>query len=246
MKFLVLFLKSILDIKRHKIQIRAQSSNPFSTLLLVIFLCLVGIHCQPSESEPNPNQVPYFSGKDFDPIWTDHPEKNTNLKQVPNSLGLIEHTGKQIYPKDWAPKESLVVFFYATCRGICPLITRNILQIQPQLSEFPDLKILSLSINSKADTVPVLQKYMESYKIQNQNWSFYTGKESEIETFAKGTCGAEMEGFSVERGKYEFVHTENIFLFDKNQYLRGIYRAKGTGDIQRLVEDIRKLRKQIN
>lgn len=216
------------------------------SVLLFIFLCLVGIQCQPSESEPNPNQVPYFSGKDFDPVWTDAPNKNVNLKQVPNSLELIEDSGKPIFPETWAPKESLVVFFYATCRGICPLITRNILQIQPQLAEFPDLKIRSVSINSKEDTVPVLQAYKKTYKIQNLNWVFYTGKEPEIESFAKETCGAEMEGFSVERGKYEFVHTENIFLFDKKRYLRGIYRAKGTGDIQRLVEDLRKLRKEIN
>lgn len=207
----------------------------------VVFTFL-GAGCKPSESEPNSLELPYFSGKDFDPVWTQTPEKNASLKQVPNSLELIEHTGKQIHPKDWAPKESLVVFFYATCRGICPLITRNILQIQPQLSEFPDLQILSLSINAKEDTVPVLQSYRKTYKIENPNWNFYTGKETEIEAFAKETCGAEMEGYSVERGKYEFVHTENIFLFDKDRYLRGIYRAKGTGDIQRLVKDLRKLR----
>ncbi|MBM9546528.1 SCO family protein [Leptospira sp. 201903074] len=209
---------------------------------IFFFFCLLGIQCKPSLSEPNPLELPYFSGKDFDPIWTNTHQSYVNLKKIPDSLLLIEDSGKPVSLKNWAPKESLVVFFYATCRGICPLITRNLIQIQPQLGEFPDLQILSLSINAKEDTVPVLQTYRKTYKIQNQNWHFYTGKESEIETFAKETCGAEMEGYSVERGKYEFVHTENIFLFDKDRYLRGIYRAKGTGDIQRLVEDLRKLR----
>lgn len=243
MNGLVLFrnLNKKTDFKRIQFLL-PDSLRFFSILLILVCFCLVGIQCQPSGTEPNPLELPYFSGKDFDPVWTNTPQANGNLKKIPDSLNLTQHSGKQVLPKDWAPKESLVVFFYATCRGICPLITRNILQIQPQLGEFPDLRIHSLSINAKEDTVPVLQSYMKTYKIQNPNWNFYTGQQSQIETFAKETCGAEMEGYSIERGKYEFVHTENIFLFDKDRYLRGIYRAKGTGDIQRLVEDLRKLR----
>lgn len=218
----------------------------FHFWVLILFLLtasMIHVNCKPTEQSPDPNVPPYFSGKDFDPVWTENPEKDSNIKRIPDSLELIEQTGKTIFPRDWAPSEHLVVFFYATCRGICPLITRNLIQIEPNFSEFPELKIFSLSINPKEDTVPVLEKYRKTYQIKNPNWSFFTGKETVIEDFAKGTCGAEMEGFSVERGKYEFVHTENIFLFDKDRYLRGIYRAKGTGDIQRLVEDLRKLRK---
>ncbi|MCG6141772.1 SCO family protein [Leptospira mtsangambouensis] len=230
--------------EQNKIQRNPNVFFPSWVLMIILFsTCLVNLKCKPSEQSPNPNLLPYFSGKDFDPVWTENPELDPNLKRVPNSLELMEHTGKTISPKDWAPSEHLVVFFYATCRGICPLITRNLIQIEPNFSEFPELKIFSISINSKEDTVPVLEKYRKNYQIKNPNWSFFTGKETLIEEFAKGTCGAEMEGFSVERGKYEFVHTENIFLFDKDRFLRGIYRAKGTGDIQRLVEDLRKLRK---
>ncbi|TGK95515.1 SCO family protein [Leptospira brenneri] len=230
-----------LNLKTKPFPNQMQILSSKSILVLLSFVLIV-THCKASEPTPSPKEPPYFSGNDFDPVWTNHPKEDSKLKQIPNSLILTEHTGKQINFQELESKERLVVFFYATCRGICPLITRNLLQIEPSLSEFPDLKLVSISINPKEDTVPVLQKYKLNYKIQNPNWSFYTGEESIITKFAKETCGAEMEGFSTERGKYEFVHTENIFLFDKDQYLRGIYRAKGTGDIQRLVEDLRKLR----
>lgn len=220
--------------------------SPSPLILFLITLCLFHTNCKKSEQTPSASVLPYFSGKDFDPVWVENPEKDLSLKKIPKSFALTEHTGNQILSKDWAPSEHLVVFFYATCHGICPLITRNLIQVEPNLSEFPNLKIFSISINPKEDTVPVLQTYRKTYQIKNPNWSFFTGKETEIENFAKETCGAEMEGFSVERGKYEFVHTENIFLFDKDKYLRGIYRAKGTGDVQRLVEDLKKLRQKIN
>ncbi|TGK55484.1 SCO family protein [Leptospira kanakyensis] len=244
-----LFMNPNIQMQTLRKKIQQTLRYRFSPSILILFfctLCLLNTNCKKAEQSPDPSVLPYFSGKDFDPVWTENPENDKNLKKVPDSFELTEHTGKQIFPKDWAPSEHLVVFFYATCRGICPLITRNLIQIEPNFSEFPNLKIFSISIHSKKDTVPVLQNYRKTYQIKNPNWSFFTGKETEIENFAKETCGAEMEGFSVERGKYEFVHTENIFLFDKDRYLRGIYRAKGTGDIQRLVEDLKKLRQKIN
>ncbi|MCW7463634.1 SCO family protein [Leptospira limi] len=213
----------------------------------IFLFCLVSLfvlgNCKENQSSPETDSLPYFSGKDFDPIWTKVPNETSNLHQIPEGFKLTNHLGNQIQLREHSPKISLVVFFYATCRGICPMITKNIIQIEPQLSEFKDLEISSISINPKEDTPAVLSKYRTLYKIQNPNWNFYTGELLDIESFAKNTCGAEVEGFSVEKNKYEFVHTENIFLFDGNKYLRGIYRAKGTGDIQRLVADLRILTK---
>ncbi|GBF42340.1 SCO2/SenC family protein [Leptospira ellinghausenii] len=221
--------------------------NIVSKTTSIFLFCLVSSFvlgtCKENQSYPETDSLPYFSGKDFDPIWTKVPNESPGLHQIPEGFKLTNHLGNQIQLREHSPKISLVVFFYATCRGICPMITKNIIQIEPQLSEFKDLEISSISINPKEDTPAVLSKYRTLYKIQNPNWNFYTGELLAIESFAKTTCGAEVEGFSVEKNKYEFVHTENIFLFDGNKYLRGIYRAKGTGDIQRLVADLRILTK---
>ncbi|TGK52698.1 SCO family protein [Leptospira bouyouniensis] len=214
------------------------------TLLYFLGIVIVFISCQQENSIPKTNVLPYFSGKDFDPVWPKDLKKISGLKQIPESLKLTNHLGNSISLRENSSNISLVVFFYATCRGICPLITKNMIQIQPDLAEFPKLEIHSISINPKEDTPNVLTNYRKLYKIQNPNWSFYTGEVEMIESFAKDTCGAEVEGFSLLKNKYEFVHTENIFLFDENRYLRGIYRAKGTGDIQRLVSDLRILTKK--
>ncbi|WP_246837183.1 SCO family protein [Leptospira levettii] len=219
-------------------------SKSTSLFLFCFFFSFVLGTCKESQSSPETDSLPYFLGKDFDPIWTKAPNETSGLQQIPEGFKLTNHLGKQILLREHSPKISLVVFFYATCRGICPMITKNIIQIEPQLSEFKDLEISSISINPKEDTPAVLSKYRTLYKIQNPNWNFYTGEPEIIESFAKTTCGAEVEGFSVEKNKYEFVHTENIFLFDGKKYLRGIYRAKGTGDIQRLVSDLKILTKQ--
>ncbi|TGM42427.1 SCO family protein [Leptospira biflexa] len=214
--------------------------------LLIFLIALSLVMCKETESKPEKDSLPYFLGKDFDPVWTKDPGAMESLKQIPEGFQLTNHLGHPYRWKDHPKPVSLVVFFYATCRGICPLITKNIIQIQPELAEFPDLEIHSISINPKEDTPSVLSNYRKLYKIQNPNWFFHTGEVEVIESFAKSTCGAEVEGFSLEKNKYEFVHTENIFLFDGKNYLRGIYRAKGTGDIQRLVADLRLITKKQN
>ncbi|TGL55795.1 SCO family protein [Leptospira kemamanensis] len=214
------------------------------SLSLILLGLLFSFHCSKADTTPETNALPYFLGKDFDPVWPKDPSVLSELKQIPVDFQLTNQLGNQVSLKGNSSNPSLVVFFYATCRGICPLITKNIIQIQPNLAEFSNLEIHSISINPKEDTPTVLSKYRTLYKIQNPNWNFYTGNLKVIESFAKTTCGAEVEGFSVEKNKYEFVHTENIFLFDEKQYLRGIYRAKGTGDIQRLVADLRILTKK--
>ncbi|WP_244934756.1 SCO family protein [Leptospira jelokensis] len=231
------------------------SDGSFRIVLLIplfrkwIFLSLIGfslflLSCKESNPLPNNNVLPYFMGKDFDPVWPVDPNGTSGLKQIPDAFKLTNHLGNSISLKENSSNISLVVFFYATCRGICPLITKNMIQIQPDLAEFPNLEIHSISINPKEDTPTVLSNYRKLYKIQNPHWNFYTGDPESIGTFAKETCGAEVEGFSLEKNKYEFAHTENIFLFDEKKYLRGIYRAKGTGDIQRLVSDLRILTKK--
>ncbi|XDD45792.1 SCO family protein [Leptospira sp. WS39.C2] len=214
------------------------------SLSLILLGLLLSFHCSKGESTPEPSTLPYFLGKDFDPVWPKDPSALSELKQIPKDFLLTNQLGNKVSLRESSQNISLVFFFYATCRGVCPFITRNMVQIQPNLAEFPNLEIHSISINPKEDTPDVLSKYRSQYKIQNPNWNFYTGDLSSIESFAKTTCGAEVEGFSVEKNKYEFVHTENIFLFDGKKYLRGIYRAKGTGDIQRLVSDLRTLTKK--
>lgn len=211
-------------------------------LFLLFGFCFFS--CKGDVNPPDPKVLPYFLGKDFDPVWTKNPSGLSDLKQIPEDFQLTNQMGKKVSLKTNSSNPCLVVFFYATCRGICPLITKNLIQIEPHLAEFQNLKIHSISINPKEDTPNVLHKYRSQFKIENPNWNFYTGKEKTIENFAKTICGAEVEGFSLETNKYEFVHTENIFLFDGKQYLRGIYRAKGEGDIQRLVDDLRILTKE--
>ncbi|MDF3820498.1 SCO family protein [Leptospira sp. 96542] len=211
-----------------------------ATILICLFFLAL---CSPNNWQTiNTSSLPYFIGNDFDPSWEKPKDNDTKYKFIPNIGSLIMSSGKPTNPAEWKGRPKLLVFFYATCKGVCPLITKNLIQFVPNLED--GVAIYSITINPKEDDVSVLNRYIKNYKIKNENWHFITGDDSEITLFAKETCGAEVEVYSPIKDRYEFVHTENIFLFDTDNYLRGIYRAKGDGDLNRLLNDLKKLKSE--
>ncbi len=124
------------------------------------------------------------------------------------------------------------------------MITYNMVKFLPKIQDQSDIQILSFTVNPEVDTVEVLQKFRDQYKINNSNWIFLTGSKNKIYEIARKQFGADVK---VIKGQYDlndFVHTENVYLLDKNLYLRGIYRAKGTGDLERLLVEFKTLREE--
>lgn len=113
----------------------------------------------------------------------------------------------------------------------------------PKISDQTSLEIISITIDPQNDTVDVIRKYRERYKIQNENWRFFTGEKDTIHQLARDQLGAEIQILDGKTNLDKFIHTENVLLFDKENYLRGIYRAKGDGDLQRLLVELKTLRK---
>jgi len=53
------------------------------------------------------------------------------------------------------------------------------------------------------------------------------------------------EDLGRQRDENEFLHTENFFLIDRQQRLRGVYNGVMPTEITRLIEDILALKKQL-
>ncbi|WP_179344269.1 SCO family protein [Winogradskyella ursingii] len=144
-------------------------------------------------------------------------EINGKPKQVPN-FSFTNQNGKTITNEDYLGKVYVVEFFFTTCPTICPIMNRNLVEVQNEFKNFEDFGVASFTINPKVDTPEVLKTYAENYKVTNPNWNFLTGDEEAIYKLAN-------EGFnlytaqdpSVEGG---FEHSGNFALIDKKGYIR--------------------------
>lgn len=52
------------------------------------------------------------------------------------------------------------------------MITYNMVKFLPKIQDQSDIQILSFTVNPEVDTVEVLQKFRDQYKINNSNWIF--------------------------------------------------------------------------
>ncbi len=208
-------------------------------------------------SVPQPGQLPYFRGVVMDPYWP--PAQVDSERALPADLrglksvaaakasSLRDHDDRGLADADLRGRHTLVYFFYATCSGICPLLTANVRRLAGQL-EFDDassdLQIIAITVDPERDGQKQLANYRAKHGITNAKWRFFTGQSAEIREIARDQFAGEIQTREGLGAMLDFVHTENVFLLDRQGYLRGIYRARGTGDLERLKIELQTLRSQ--
>ncbi len=134
-------------------------------------------------------------------------------------------------------------FFFTSCRTICPIMKTQMARVNIAVQDMPDVLILSHSIDPEYDTVGLLHDYAERLGAKNNKWYFVTGKPRDyVFNIAQTSYFATaMEDKSEPDG---FVHSGAFLLIDKAGRLRGKYDGTKEDDVNRLIEDIKRLRKE--
>jgi protein SCO1/2 len=133
-------------------------------------------------------------------------------------------------------------FFFTTCRTICPIMKTQMLRVYEATAEMPDVKILSHTIDPTYDTVALLHDFAERLGVESDRWHFVTGIQDSIYKIAQTSYFATaMEDKSEPDG---FIHSGAFLLIDKKQRIRGKYDGTKEEDVNRLIVDIKKLRRE--
>ena len=90
-----------------------------------------------------------------------------NLKEANDKLAYVEMNGERrkvppfafrdqdsllITNDDYKGKVYLVEFFFTTCPTICPIMNKNLVQIQNEFKDFENFGVASFTINPEYDT----------------------------------------------------------------------------------------------
>ena len=138
---------------------------------------------------------------------------------------LIDQNGDTITNEDYKGKVYVAEFFFTTCPTICPVMNKNLVEIQNEIDNAKDFGIASFSIDPTHDTPEVLQEYAEKYGITNPNWHLLTGDKEYIYDLANS-------GFNIYAGEDEaapggFAHQGMFALVDQEGYIRSRRDAYG-------------------
>ena len=153
---------------------------------------------------------------------------------------LTNQNGETVTQKKYDNKIYVADFFFTTCQSICPIMTKNMKDIQDKLIKDSEVLLLSHTVFPEIDSVEVLKKYAVDNGVIDSKWDLVTGDKKEIYDLArKSYLAAKDNSFS----KYDMIHTENFVLIDKKKQIRGFYDGTNKEEINRLLKDIEILKK---
>lgn len=133
-------------------------------------------------------------------------------------------------------------FFFTTCRTICPIMKSQMVRVNEAIKDMPDVLIMSHSIDPEYDTVGLLHDYAERLGAKSDKWYFVTGQPRDyvFDLAQTSYFSTAMEDKTEPDG---FVHSGAFLLVDKEGRLRGKYDGTKEDDVNRLIEDIKRLQR---
>ena len=157
-----------------------------------------------------------------------------------SDFSLTNQNGQIVTQKKYDNKIYVADFFFTTCQSICPIMTKNMKDLQDKLIEDSGVLLLSHTVFPEIDSVEVLKKYAIDNSVIDSKWDLVTGDKKEIYDLArKSYLAAKDNNFS----EYDLIHTENFVLIDKKKQIRGFYDGTDKEEINRLINDIKILKK---
>ena len=162
---------------------------------------------------------------------------------------LTDQNEIKVSNKTYLGKVYVVEFFFTTCPSICPIMNRNMIDIQNKFFGNPNFGIASISIDPEHDTSKVLKEHAKILGVKSSNWHLLTGDKEYIFNIAN-------KGFNLYAGEDKnvnggFEHSGFFALIDKKGNIR--CRKDGFGNpilyydgldkkgVKAITEDIKKL-----
>ena len=154
---------------------------------------------------------------------------------------LVNQHGHTTSIKNWDNKIVVADFFFTHCPVVCPKMTRSLKQIQQQYIDDEELLITSFSVDPGRDSVGQLVSYAKKMDIRD-NWLLLTGDKKQIYKLArKSFLVVATDG---DGGPDDFIHSELLILIDKEKRIRGYYNGTDAEDVNNLLRDYRRLKRE--
>lgn len=153
--------------------------------------------------------------------------------QVP-AFDLTSQNGQGFDSKALEGHVWVADFFFTSCPGPCPLMSKKLGDVQRQTADLPDVKIVSFTVDPATDTPAVLTEYAKRYVADPARWFFLTGDEAKLNAIGR-------DGFKLNPVDGSTVHSTRFVLVDRRMQIRGYYSSDEPGVIAKLVHDVRAL-----
>ena len=182
-----------------------------------------------------PKTLPIYNPAMVNPELVDSTMQHIAIDHTIGDFKFVNQNGDTITQETYKGKVYVADFFFTTCPTICPVMTKNMADVQTALKDNKKVMLLSHTVMPDIDSVPVLKKYAIENGVNDSTWNLVTGKKEDIYSIARKSYLAVKLGTPDEL--YDMVHTENFVLVDQKRRVRGFYDGTKKEDMERLIED---------
>lgn len=149
-------------------------------------------------------------------------------------FSLTSDKGQPLGNTDMAGKVWIADFFFTSCAGPCPIMTRSLAGVAKKLEAYPDVEFVSISVDPETDTPEVLARYGEKFGADPARWHFLTGTADAIQEIA-------VKGFMIGSVDDPVIHSTKFCLVDKKGRIRGYFTGTDEMETEELVAAVHRL-----
>jgi len=170
-------------------------------------------------------------------VFDEEGNQDTVYKEI-SSFSFIDQDSNYVDANGVNGKVYVVDFFFTSCPTICPKMTKQMLRVYQEFEGNEKVKFISHSIDTRHDSVPVLNAYAKKLNVSSNQWHFVTGSREDIYDIAEEYMVSAMEDETAPGG---YIHSGAFILMDGQHRIRGYYDGVLPEDVDQLMLDINTL-----
>ena len=168
------------------------------------------------------------------------PEKPRQLVD----FSLTDSTGRQVTRAELQGKVLAVSFLFTGCGTTCPEVSQRMAEIQRLTTNQPDTRLVSLTVDPRTDTPPVLAKWGARYGADTNRWLMLTGNQRVLQQLIGASFLFTNSGDPFNSMPGNFGGTERIAVVDKSGRVRIYFDGLRMEAAAAVVAEIEALRPQ--
>ena len=159
-------------------------------------------------------------------------------------FSLTDRTGRTVTRSELAGKFSVVNFVHTGCSISCEQVNKRMAEIQGMVAGQTDVQLVSLTVDPRTDTPPVLAEFADKFGADTNRWWMLTGEKTALyelieQSFLQRDPLA--KDISMPGG---FIGVERIALVDRDGNVRRFFNGMKKTTPAELVEALNQLRQE--
>ena len=209
-------------------------------LLMVVLVPIAYYFNKPSEEK----KLDVLSPMDVNAEMVDSELRNIGRGHYIQDFEFFDQKNQRFQSSSIKDKIWVVEYFFATCKGICPIMNAQMQRVQSAHEKDTNVVILSFTVDPDQDTPEALGLYADEHGAIAGQWFFLTGEKSMLYELARKSFFLLKPAEAKNQGDAggDFIHTNNFVLIDRDKQIRGYYDGTNPKEVDALILDVSRLK----